>query len=117
METRRKVVRGSSPADEARSAVEEGRQLVATYAFGYVEAATYPGEGLMSATSRVTVAVVFTASILLSGCMGLYMSDEQTSQACDSYRNMLGSPSITAQQRGQIISGMRQMGCSNVPSQ
>jgi hypothetical protein len=71
----------------------------------------------MSAASRVTVAIVFTASVLLSGCMGMYSASEQTAQACDSYRNMLGSYSLSAQQRSQIISGMRQIGCSNVPAQ
>ena len=74
----------------------------------------------MSIRGRITVVAVVSSSLLLAGCMGMnkmFTTDEQEAQACDSYRNMLGSPSITAQQRGQIITGMRQMGCPNVPSQ
>jgi hypothetical protein len=73
----------------------------------------------MSVQGRITIIAVLSSGLALSGCMGMskmFMSDEQESQYCAAYRSQLGMVQ-NAQQRAQVLSAMRQMGCPNTPAQ
>lgn len=71
---------------------------------------------MISARTMGFVVAAALGATLLSGCMSMMMSAEQKQQMCDSQVSMLNMPELTAEQRKQTISGMKQMGCENIPA-